>query len=62
MPLWLGIKYYNNWGNVEWKLEDLHNFVSVEQKLRELDEIHDLATARDADVQERGWGNLWGFL
>ncbi|KAJ0270757.1 hypothetical protein COL922a_014699 [Colletotrichum nupharicola] len=62
IPLWLGLKYYNNWGNVEWKLEDLSNFNIVEQKLRELDEIHDLATARDTDVRERGWGNLWGVM
>ncbi|KAJ0416349.1 amino acid permease-domain-containing protein [Aspergillus carlsbadensis] len=62
IPLWLGLKYYNNWGNVEWKLEDLSNFNIVEQKLRELDEIHDLATARDTDVRERGWGNLWGLM
>ncbi|KAL4862467.1 hypothetical protein BDV12DRAFT_203010 [Aspergillus spectabilis] len=62
IPLWLGIKFYNNWGNVQWKLEDLTHFVNVEHKLRQLDEIHDLATARDTDVGERGWGNLWGFF
>ncbi|KAL4925373.1 amino acid permease-domain-containing protein [Aspergillus undulatus] len=62
IPLWVGIKFYNNWGNVEWKLEDLSNFISVEQKLRELDEIHDLATARDTDTPQKGWGNLWGFM
>ncbi|KAL4905090.1 hypothetical protein BDW74DRAFT_18766 [Aspergillus multicolor] len=62
IPLWLGIKYYNNWGNVQWKLEDLSNFALVSRKLEELDEIHDLATARDSEVQEKGWGNLWGFM
>ncbi|OJJ07207.1 hypothetical protein ASPVEDRAFT_46560 [Aspergillus versicolor CBS 583.65] len=62
IPLWLGIKLYNNWGNVQWKLEDLSNFISVEKKLRELDEIHDLATARDRDILEKGWRNLWGFM
>ncbi|KAL4945278.1 hypothetical protein BDV06DRAFT_185338 [Aspergillus oleicola] len=62
IPLWLGIKFYNNWGNIEWKLEDLSNFISVEQKLRELDEIHDLATAKEPEIQKKGWGNLWGFM
>ncbi|KAL3469720.1 amino acid permease-domain-containing protein [Aspergillus californicus] len=62
IPLYLGLKFYNNWGNVQWKLEDLDNFVSVEQKLRALDEIHDLATADDDGDGRRGWGNLWGFL
>jgi amino acid transporter len=47
---------------VQWKLEDLSNFISVEKKLRELDEIHDLATARDKDILEKGWRNLWGFM
>ncbi|KAL5043018.1 hypothetical protein BDW71DRAFT_216574 [Aspergillus fruticulosus] len=62
IPLWLGIKYYNNWGNVTWKLEDLSNFALVRRKLEELDEIHDLATVRDDEIQEKGWGNLWGFM
>ncbi|KAL4975298.1 amino acid permease-domain-containing protein [Aspergillus desertorum] len=62
IPLWLGIKYYNNWGSVQWRLEDLSNFALVRRKLEELDEIHDLATARDDEVQEKGWGNLWGFM
>ncbi|KAL6231194.1 hypothetical protein BDW75DRAFT_248064 [Aspergillus navahoensis] len=62
IPLWLGIKYYNNWGSVRWKLEDLSNFSLVKRKLEELDEIHDLATVRDYEIQEKGWGNLWGFM
>ncbi|KAL5001043.1 amino acid permease-domain-containing protein [Aspergillus recurvatus] len=62
IPLWLGIKYYNNWGSVRWKLEDLSNFALVRRKLEELDEIHDLATVRDDEIQEKGWGNLWGVM
>ncbi|CBF71424.1 hypothetical protein AN6770.2 [Aspergillus nidulans FGSC A4] len=62
IPLWLGIKYYNNWGSVQWRLEDLSNFALVRRKLEELDEIHDLATSKDDEVQEKGWGNLWGFM
>ncbi|KKK14130.1 hypothetical protein AOCH_000811 [Aspergillus ochraceoroseus] len=60
--IFLGIKIYRNWGNVEWRLEDLSRFVNVERKLRELDEIHDLATTRDTDVQEPTLRNLWGLM
>ncbi|KAL4783295.1 amino acid permease-domain-containing protein [Aspergillus varians] len=63
IPLWLGIKCYSNWGNVQWKLEDLSNFTYVQQKLRQLNEIHDLATTRDTGAPEpRGWRNLWGVM
>ncbi|KAI9369534.1 amino acid permease-domain-containing protein [Aspergillus egyptiacus] len=61
-PLYLGIKIYNNWGNVQWKLEDLEHFASVEEKLKELDGIYHHATASEEDVQEKGWGNLWGLM
>ncbi|KAL2867243.1 amino acid permease/ SLC12A domain-containing protein [Aspergillus lucknowensis] len=61
IPLWLGIKYYNDRIAI-WKLEDLSNFVTVQKKLDELNQIRDLATWEDKDPQKPGWGNLWGFM